>query len=235
MSIFGKLILEPTVQEDDKTRLNATKSFVSKDEADITLVEIEPEASAGFIDVTGTSSNDWFLDWEYSTDGDKTVSLRLTTDGGPVVFTEDIEVVTEADDKLFSNDDDLKRHEPSVLNWIISGRNTFKDMHRRAQTLILDFFRIQGYRNQDGTNVSKDEILDILEVKEWSTYMVLKLVFEGRSNDPEDIFREKSRTYNSEMIAARESVFKVYDFNKDGDLTASEQNKRFNVINVEKT
>ena len=115
------------------------------------------------------------------------------------------------------------------------GRNTFKDMHRRAQTLIIDFFRVKGYRNLDGTNVTIDEILDLLEVKEWSTYMVLKLIFEGRSNDPEDIFRIKSETYEGDMIAARESVFKVYDFNKSGDLTESERNKRFNVINVEKT
>ena len=157
-----------------------------------------------------------------------------TTDGAPVTFTKDIEVVSAADDKLFSNDDDLLRHEPQILDWVVQGRNTYKDMHRRAQTLILDFFRVKGWRNLDKSNVTKDEILDILEVKEWSTYMVLKLIMEGRSNQTDDIYREKAKIYESKMIDARESVFLLYDWNKDGEITDSEKMNRFNVIDVEK-
>ena len=58
MAIFPNAELEEVVQVDDKTRLDARKSFVSKDEADVTLIEVEPEAGSGFIDVTGSSFKD---------------------------------------------------------------------------------------------------------------------------------------------------------------------------------
>jgi hypothetical protein len=78
MAIFGVLESDPIVQVSDKIRLKADRSFVSKDEAAITLVEIEPVAGNGFIDVTGSSSSDWYLDWSYSTDGTAVTSLRIT-------------------------------------------------------------------------------------------------------------------------------------------------------------
>jgi hypothetical protein len=43
--IFGYIENEPVVQHDDRTRLSSTKSFVSKDEAKITRVEISPFGS----------------------------------------------------------------------------------------------------------------------------------------------------------------------------------------------
>ena len=105
--IFPNLILENIVQENDKTRLDATKSFISKDEAAVTLVEIEPYTGAGYIDVTGTSSKDWYLDWSYPTDGNKTVTVRITTDGGPVSSSKTIWIIDSVDDNLFSYDQDL--------------------------------------------------------------------------------------------------------------------------------
>ena len=60
MAIFPHIELEDIVQVNDRTRLSAIKSFVSKDEAAVTLVEIEPESGSGFIDVTGAKQADWF-------------------------------------------------------------------------------------------------------------------------------------------------------------------------------
>jgi len=237
MAIFGKLRVEPTLQVNDLTRLSGIATTVSKDEAAITLVEIEPEAGNGFIDVSNAgalNSTNWFLDWAYTTDGTKTVSLRVTTDGAPSLFNATIEVLTKADDKLFSIDDDLVRHEPDILNWIVPGRNSYLDIHRRAQNLIIDYFRINGLRLQDGSKVSKNELLDISEVKEWSTFLTLKLIFEGRSNEIDDIFAQKASKYESMMIDARESVFRDYDFNADGNIDPNEQNIQNNVIEVRK-
>ncbi len=84
MAIFPNLKLEDIVQINDKTRLDASKSFTA-DEAAVTLVEIEPESAAGFIDITptvATNSKQYFLDWSYSgTSRTVTVSVRITTDG----------------------------------------------------------------------------------------------------------------------------------------------------------
>ena len=40
MAIFGVIESDPVVQTNDKVRLKAMRSFISKDEAEITLVEI---------------------------------------------------------------------------------------------------------------------------------------------------------------------------------------------------
>ena len=90
MAIFGVLDFDPVVQVNDKIRLKAIRSFVSKDEAAITLVEIEPVAGNGFIDVTDADPNELFLDWSYATDGTAVVSLRITTDGAPVTVTKNL-------------------------------------------------------------------------------------------------------------------------------------------------
>jgi hypothetical protein len=238
VAIFGKLRLEATVQVDDLTRLSAIATTVSKDENAITLVEIEPEAGNGFIDVSNAgalSSSNWFLDWAFATDGTKTVTLRVTAGAtGPVTFSKTIEVLTEVDDKLFSTDNDLQKHEPDILNWIVPGRNTFLDYHRRAQTLILDYYRVNGYRTQDGSKITKAELIDLSEVREWATFLTLKLIMLSRSNEVDDVFRLKANDYESKMIESRESVFTSYDWNKDGNLEASEQNIQNNVIEVEK-
>ena len=222
MAIFGNLELEEIVQENDKTRLDATKSFVSKDEAAITLVEIEPEASAGFIDVTGTSFRDWFLDWEYSTDGTKTVSVRITTDGAPVTSTATMDVITAADDKLFSGDQDITALEPDILQWIRPGRNTFLDVHRKAQVLILDWINDLGVRNNDLTRVSKDEIVDTEEVRKWSENLVLRLIFEGISNAVDDTFARKAAVYAAREAEAKNRAKIRFDADKDGVAESGE-------------
>lgn len=165
----------------------------------------------------------------------KAILLTVTDGVTPVEQTKYIKIFTEDSDQLFSNDQDLERHEPQILKWIIAGRNTFKDIHRRAQTLIFDYLRRDGWKNQDGSKITKDQLLDNQEVKEWSTFWTLQLIFEGRSNSIGDFFEEKSNDYKGDKILARSSVFIVYDFNKDGILNASEKETPFNTIRVEKT
>lgn len=220
--IFPNLELESVVQVKDRTRLNGTKTFVSKDEEAITVVEIEPETGNGYIDVTGTTSKDWYLDWEYATDGSKTVSVRVTTDGAPTVKTYEIEVIDVDDDKLFSNDQDLKTHETDILKWIQPGRNTYLDVHRRAQTLIFSYLDEKGITDQDGNKLTKAAVIDISEVKEWSTFLTLKLIFEGISNSTDDVFRFKAIEYAKKEYEARNRAVFRFDLNGDELLTSSD-------------
>lgn len=239
MAIFGKLKVEPIVQVNDLTRINATDSVVSKGEAAITLVEIDPGDGTGFVDVTpapATKSSEYYLDWEYSTDAGSpyTVQVRITTDGAPQSFSESITVLSEADDNLWSNDNDLKLHEPDIDKWIINGRNTFKDIHRRAQTLILDHLDREGWRTMDGSKITKAEILDTSEVKEWATYWALSLIYSGRSNAINDVFEQNANQYKAKGILAADKVYIAYDWNKDATLSPDEKKIPFNTIRVEK-
>lgn len=232
--IFGNLKLENILQVNDKTRLDARGSYISKGEADISMVEIEPEAGFGFIEVTGivedNQSDDWHLDWQYSVDGTKTVSVRITTDGAPQTFTKDIEVISEADDKLFSDDDELKQHEPDILNWTEEGRNSFKNVHRLSQDRILTYLDEQRIHDYNGDKLTKASIIDIQEVNDWSKFQTLVYIFEGISNSSEDIFHEKAIRYREQLMKARNRGILRLDRSGDGTVDTDKDMRSVRVV-----
>lgn len=226
MAIFPNLILEETLQTNDKTRLNGTKSFTSGGEADVTLVRIDPGDGTGFVDVTpspATKTVDYYLDWEYSTDGLITVQIEITTDGVPVISSSTINVVTANDDALFSGDQDLTAVEEEILRYVPKGRNSWLNVHRKAQSIILAELDERGIQNSDGTRITKDQILEIDDFNKWSTYLVLWLIMQDLSNSVDDKFDKKSIMYKQRMDFHRERSFLRIDFNKDGDIDLSEQ------------
>jgi hypothetical protein len=224
MAIFGALELEPILQVNDKTRLNATKSYISKDEPAITLVRIEPETGNGFVTVSGTglSYKDWYLDWTYTSAGTKTVSIEITTTGSPVVVTKDIVVVTAVVDGLWSSDQDLVKYEPDILKWIKPGRSSFLDMHRAAQTEILDWLDEQRIWDIDGNRFTKADILVTDEVRKLSTYWALQLIYFGLQNQPDDVFSQKGSYYEDKVLKAKNRGRLLIDFDKDTEQTNAE-------------
>jgi len=219
--IFSDLKAESIIQVNDKTRLDARQSFVSKDEAEIQTVEIEPESGVGFIDVTGQSSQDWFLDWEYSGSESRTVqaTVRVTTDGSPVTSVRDISVLTASDDNLFSSDFDLVAVKSDIMNFLPDGRSSFLNVHRRAQTLIIDDLNQNGVTSSDGTRLEKSAVLDIKEVNSWSTFLTLWLIFEDLSNSDEDVFRTKANLYREQAKIHRNTAFLRLDLDGDGEVS----------------
>lgn len=232
--VFINVDLEKVVQVDDKTRIDCTKTFVAKGSPDIQTLTITPSALSSPIDVTGSSSRDWFLDWSYDSDGTQTITVQAND--GVTTYTKivSLPVVTAVDDRLFSSDDQLLEEEPEITKWIVEGRNSFLDVHRRAKELILSYFDTQGYRNLDGSKITDAEIIDISEVSEWSKYLALHLIFKGRSNTTDDIFSTKSKLYEGRMIEKRDRVFLAYDWNKDGSLSFSEKQTSGSTIEVVK-
>jgi len=228
MAIFHSIVIEEIVQVGDKTRIDASKSYVTPDEAAISLVEINPDGS-GFIDVT---SNGYLLDWQFDSDGDKTVSVRITTDGAPETKSKTLPVITEADDKLFSNDKDLVEQEDDILDYVRDGRNTFIDKHRLAQETILDDLNDANIRDTSGDRLTKDAIVDIKEVNEWSKFHTLMTIFDNQSNVVGDIFDEKARMYEGKMLRAQSNGFLRLDRNGNGldkdqvDTTAGNLRRR---------
>jgi len=185
---------------------------------------VEAALDTDYIDVTGASSSDWYLDWEYGTDSGSpyTVTCRVTTDGVPVTSTDTIEVISAADDTLFSDDTDLIMHEADILKWVPSGRNSFLNIHRRAQERILAWLDEGGYTDSDGNRITKAAILDLQEVKEWSLFMTLRLIFEGISNAVDDVFDQKAKKYASREKEARSRDKLRIDFDGDGVIDTGE-------------
>ncbi len=219
MAIFPKMINDSVVAVDDATRLDATQTFVSKDEAEITVVEIEPEAGDGFIDVTGTKVKDRFLDWQYTgVSRAVVVSVRVTTDGVPVTSTFGLNVLTSDDDFLFSTDEDLLSMEEDILKWLPAGRTSYKYKHRRAQTLIVEDFNERGVTDTNNDKLTKAAFVDIEEVRQWALNMVLSLIFEDNSNVVGDIYGLKAADYMSDALIHKTRAFFRVDKDGDGSL-----------------
>lgn len=223
MAIFGVLESDPIVQIGDKVRLKAERSFVSKDEAAITLIEIEPEAASGFVDVTGNDSTDWYLDWAYAgISRTVTVSLRIATDGPPITSTIDVSILTAAEDMLFSSDANLLRYETEIMELLPDGYSSFNFTHRKAQTMILDWLTEEGYRADGNAKITKELILDNDEVRKWSEGLALKIIYNDNSNSVDDKYREKSIDYNLVAVDARTRSTFYFDKNADGTITDGE-------------
>jgi hypothetical protein len=216
--IFPHIELEPIVQVGDRTRLSALKSFVTQNEASVSLVQIKPSSSGSFIDVT----DDKFLDWAYPSAGTITVTARVTASGASAEITQTLSVVTVGSDALFSTDADIRLHEPDILQWVSPGRNSFLNIHRRAQKLILEELRREGYTDTSGNPYTKAAIVDIEEVKQWSTMWVLQLIFEGLSNATDDVFHEKAVRYSSMRETWGATVFLRLDADGSGEIDTGE-------------
>jgi len=201
--IFPRLKLENIVRADDKTRLDASGCYVSPDEAEITLVEIQPEAAGEWYDVT----TDRYLDWQYSVDGEKVISVRITTNAAPTVYSFSIAVVSVVDDIILSTDSDLVALEDDILKYVRDGRATFIDKHRLARNIILDELDANRIYDVDGNRYTVADIADIEDFKKWSMYLALSIVFYSLSTQSGDFFDVKAKHYDKKVETARNRSF----------------------------
>jgi hypothetical protein len=217
MAIFPIIETDDIVQANDKFRIRADKSYISKGEAAITLVEINP-GTGTFVPVTGSpiASKNWFMDFQHSSAGDRTVAVRITTDGAPVSLSKTVTVLSEASDYLYSKDSELVAIESDILKYVPEGRSSFKYAHREAQNQILEWLWVNGYSKTDGTRFVKTDFIDVLEVNYWSRYLTLRLIFKDLSNQVDDIFDKKAKMYENIEHQWRTKALLKIDINGDG-------------------
>jgi hypothetical protein len=195
--IFPILKSDSVVQVMDKIRFDASASFVNGDPVDT----CEIDAGDGYVDVT----TDKVLDWAYTTEGTKTVTLRLTRDLDVEMVVKQITVLTAAEDRLFSSDKDLVAHEANIFDYLPKGFSSFNHVHRSAQQLILDSLSQRGYYTDTGVPLNKNDLFNVEEVKQWSKFLVLSMIFSNAQNEVGDFFSQKAQSYKdlSERSASR--------------------------------
>lgn len=207
-------LYQQKVQVDEKFRIDATKTFLHPGDANIQSITIVPEDGAD----TYTVTSDKYLDYAYDSAGTKTITVTLnhTGQGGSVTKTDTIEVVSEADEKLFSVDSDLISHEPQILEYLPSYKSDYRYVHRLAQSMILAKLDEMGIHDDEGEKLTIDDVIDITEFKQLSKYMSLRLVFESLSNQVDDIFHHKYRRYYDFEQDAWNRVKIRMDLDNDG-------------------
>ena len=218
--IFINLKKESVVQVGDKTRLDISGTFITSGTgATITLMEIDPDNTGTFYDVT----SDQYLDWAYTSNGDATIAIRVT-DSDLVVSneTKTISVLSEAEDNLFSSDESLLASEGDLKLYLREGRTTFLDKHREAQQRILGELDRAGMTKSDGSKYEASDIVNVEEFKEWSKYLALQIIFEANSNDINDIFFEKSGRYRTLANETKHRAFIRIDRDGDGQTEKQE-------------
>jgi hypothetical protein len=227
--IFPVCEIESTILQNEKVRISAIDSYVTKDEPAITKVEIQPYAAAGFVTVTGSTSKDWYYDYAYSTTGDKVISVKITTTASPTpvvtTITKTVTVVSDATAALFSTDSDLKIIESDIMKWLPTGRFTYNNIHFRVQENILTDIKKNRILNSDGTDILKTQILDVKEVREWAAYSALAMIFNSISNAVDDVFSKKSFRYYEMAQRSQNLALNMLslDLNKDSAITIDER------------
>lgn len=146
----------------------------------------------------------------------KEITLTIGDGTTTQAITKVVQVYSEAGDNLFSSDEDLTAEEPEILNWVPPGRNSFKDVHRRAQKNILANLDENGYTDIYDEKFAKRSVINVDEFNQWSTYMALRLIFEGIHNSKDDVFMEKAKIYASQEINARNRAIILLDIDRDG-------------------
>ena len=220
MSVFPNLDIEAVVQVGDRTRLNAARSISNDSTNQIAKIEIQPAADAAWFDVTDLK----FLDWEYALDGSMLVTVKVTTDDNlSKSATRMIQVISAADDNLFSDDSDLTAWEPRLFDYLPEGKSSFKSSHREAQTQILDWLDAHEIRGRDRQRLTAAAVVDTKEVREWSKFLTLQIIFEGISNAVDDVFSVKALKYASHAQTASQRASIKLDTNGDGKADESER------------
>lgn len=218
--------LDPIYQVGEKVRIDVSQSFKTPDEVAYDHVKIKPDTSASFIDVTDVLDQEtWFVDWVYATAGVKTVEVEIKAGLNTINETFQIEIKTEASERLFAKDTDLLVFEPDLYKWLPRGRSTWNYVHREVQKRIM--FELDKSRifNNDGSKITLDQVLDITEFREWAKFKALGIIFNSFNNATDDIFREKAKYYESKDFDAMNFSINLLrlDINKDGNATLTDE------------
>lgn len=227
--IFPVIECDDVVQVGDKFRILADKTYKTPDEPVWDLIEIDPDGS-GFIDVTGDVSKPkpekhWYLDFQFSSPGTKTITLRATIGATIVTATKDVTCLTEAQDNLFSSDNLLKEVQEDIIKLLPDGRSTFKYKHRAAQNFILDWLWNNGFYKSQGAGVepyTKADIVDAEFISDWATYVCLRMLYQSNQSQGGDVFRQKAQDFLLLEERAREKFLLKIDTDGDGELSVNE-------------
>lgn len=220
--IFPNLVLDSIIQVNDKMRLDASETFATPDEGEITNVEFSFDGGSNYIDVFNDYPEKWFLDYAFDTAGDKTIKLKITTEQNSLEVDYTTTVITENEDKLFSTDEMLYGHEVELKKLKPKGRNSYKYAHRVAQNKIIRYLDGEGITFQSGKPFAKEDLYENEYIQEFSKYQTLVLIFEDLVVRVGDVYREKVNKYTTHLVQAVKNAKLRLDFDDNDEIGEKE-------------
>jgi len=225
MDAAGALTYTVTVSTDDKITIAATDGFsLLPTDGSNPLTNILP--IIGFKPKTGFGDNDFATK---TTQTGKRVremprAIEIVIGDGTTTQskTEYIQLLSKDGDALFSNDQDLIFHRQDILDFVVDGRNSFLNVHRRAQDLILAFLDKEGYVDINGDPLEIRNLTNSEEFRQWSTFLTLRIIHDEQSNSQDDDLFAKAREFESQEKIHRDRTIIRLDVDNDGKADVGE-------------
>lgn len=139
--------------------------------------------------------------------------------------------VFRAISSLFSDDRELKKEFPSILNtnFLIGGTTDHYMIHETCRNDIVQYFRKKGLRRLGADSYMKKfmafDIMDIDEVRTAATYLALSKIFSNVANsaNQDDNWLAKSRMYKKMADEALNTAYVTWDSVSDGSKNSQDQ------------
>lgn len=218
---------ESIVRVGDKIRLDASPTTYVPVTPGITIasVTIRPEATAPAFNVTGIPVNKkgWFVDYFYTAHGVKTVTVDVTLSDSTVstkTFT--VTVLSEADDKLLVDDNELRSLDFEIMRFIPDGYSSWRHVHRRATSETLSFINALRLKRYDGYDLGFNDVKDSRLARQFATLTSLSLIYQQLSNKPDDKFYQRYLDAKKSLEQLKATPDWVFDFDNDGVIASNE-------------
>lgn len=152
----------------------------------------------------------------------RTITVETGDGSNTQSETRQVKVYSKNGDALFSSDADLISHEPDIINWLPAGKSTFNFVHREAQELIIAWLDENGYVDVFADKFDINDFIDPEEARQWSKFMVLRIIFQGISNAVDDIHNDKRKVYKGLESEHRNRAVLRIDIDDDGKVDTFE-------------
>ena len=220
MSAYGIIKSEDRVFAGDKIRIDFRLSFLFPGTTLAAVPNYQASFNAGvsWIDVSTLK----YIDYIFTTAGDKTVRLRITTSAATFDTDKTITSLSMVTQGLFSKDNDLYVFEPEIDQYLPEKWSSWNLVHLQAQEWIIDWLDESRIHQYDGTKYAVEDVMDIQQVKQLSIYKTLEFIFSGNSNMVGDLYSIKAAKY---AALAKEKLSRgslKLDFDKDAATTNGE-------------
>ena len=226
MDSAGALTYTVTVSNKDKMTISAASNFsLLPTEGTNELVSILP--------IIGFKPKPGFGDHAFATEAEligkrirslpKAITILVdTVAASSQSETIYIDVLSVAGDALMSNDYDLIKEKSDVLQFVRKGRNSYKDVHRRAQESILSYLDTNGFIDINGDKFTIDAFVDLEEFRQWSIFATLRLIYKDISDSIGDVFDSISSDYFALEKVKRKRAILSIDVDADGKADIGE-------------
>lgn len=151
--------------------------------------------------------------------------FRLSTDT-------DTEAVTiKGLNIVFSDDQDLERIVPCITDAnFLQGQSSFILQHVSSRDEVVQRFRNRGVKKRRLEDANFQlllpwDLLDVHEVRQGAAFLTLSKIFFNLSDEPDDVWNQKSLFYRSEYEKQIEIAQASFDLDDDGEIDQGEEQK----------